>query len=84
MVTRQERVSEFSQSVPPNNKSAELLCEDHCGTYVIPFLCERRNGAWYKIGDSRPVDANVIGWRMAGATSKTADLDVWTTQTWME
>ena len=64
MATREERLGEFSQSEPPNKKAVQLLCEDHCGAYVIPFLCERRNGEWYKIGNSAPVGATVVGWRM--------------------
>jgi hypothetical protein len=62
MATRRERLSEFNQSLPPIGKPVQLLCEDHCGTYVAPFVCERRDGAWYKIGASKPVEANVIGW----------------------
>lgn len=69
MVTREKRLSEFSQSEPPNDKVAELLCEDHSGTYLLPFSCERRNGAWYKLGSIRPLDAAVVGWRMARTRS---------------
>jgi hypothetical protein len=63
MATRQERLNEFSESVPPESVPLNLLCEDHCGTYLIPFDCERREGAWYRIETSKPIDANVIGWR---------------------
>jgi hypothetical protein len=63
MTTRQERLAEFSESIPPEAKPVHLLCEDHCGTYIIPFACERRGGAWYRIGASKPIDTNVIGWR---------------------
>jgi len=63
MATRQERLTEFSESIPPEGKPVQLLCEDHCGTYIIPFACERREGAWYRVGATNPIDTNVIGWR---------------------
>ena len=41
MVTRQERIDAFThQGVPPANQPLEVLCEDHVGTYVIPFLAD--------------------------------------------
>ncbi len=70
MATRQERLGEFNESVPPIGKPVQLLCEDHCGTYVAPFVCERRNGSWYRIGATVPVEANVIGWRRTSAKPK--------------
>jgi len=63
MVTRHERLSEFNESIPPEGEPLQLLCEDHSGTYIIPFACERRDGAWYRIGIIKLIDANVIGWR---------------------
>ena len=51
----------------------QLLCEDHCGTYVAPFVCERRDGAWYKIGASKPVEAaKVVGWPRTSRKIQTA------------
>jgi hypothetical protein len=70
MTTRQERLTEFSESIPPEGEPVELLCEDHCGTYMIPFACERREGAWYRIGSSKPIDTNVIGWRRSRPKAK--------------
>jgi len=70
MATRQERLGEFKESIPPIGKPVQLLCEDHCGTYVAPFVCERRDGAWYRMGASKPAEANVIGWRRTSAKSK--------------
>jgi hypothetical protein len=40
-----------------------LLCEDHNGTYVIPFPCCWVDGAWRSIRSNRQIEANVIGWR---------------------
>ena len=45
MVTRQERIDAFThQGVPPANQPLEVLCQDHVGTYVIPFLCRSSSG----------------------------------------
>ena len=59
MVTRQERIDAFThQGVPPANQPVEVLCEDHVGTYVIPFLCRWSSGAWYSVDTSKPIEAN--------------------------
>jgi hypothetical protein len=51
MVTRQERIDAFThQGAPPANQPLEVLCEDHVGTYVIPFLCRWSSGAWPQCG----------------------------------
>jgi hypothetical protein len=40
MATRQERIDVFvHEGTPPTDRPLEILCEDHVGTYVIPFLC---------------------------------------------
>jgi hypothetical protein len=45
MATRQERIDAFThEGVPPTHQPLEILCEDHVGTYVIPFLCRWNNG----------------------------------------
>ena len=58
MVTRQARIDAFHQGVPPTDQSLELLCEDHIGTYVIPF------GAWQNAETGKPIEATVVGWRV--------------------
>jgi hypothetical protein len=42
----------------------ELLCEDHIGTYVIPFLCRWRDGAWRTLDNHNRIEATVVGWRV--------------------
>ncbi len=65
MATRQARIDAFThQGVPPVDQPHELLCEDHVGTYVIPFLCRWSNGAWQSIETSSPIEATVVGWRL--------------------
>ena len=49
MATRQQRIDAFDhQGTPPLDQSLEILCEDHVGTYVIPFLCQWSDGTWQK------------------------------------
>jgi hypothetical protein len=65
MVTRQERIDAFTyQGVPPTDQPLEVLCEDHVGTYVIPFLCRWSSGAWRSVDTSSPIEATVVGWRV--------------------
>jgi hypothetical protein len=65
MATRQERIDAFNHDgPPPTDQPLELLCEDHVGTYVIPFLCRWRNGTWQGLDTDRCIDATVLGWRV--------------------
>jgi hypothetical protein len=64
MATRQERIGAFThEGVPPADQPLELLCEDHVGTYVVPFLCRWQSGAWQSVATSTPIEATVLGWR---------------------
>jgi hypothetical protein len=65
MATRQERIDAFSHDgTPPTDQPLELLCEDHVGTYVIPFLCLWRNGVWQGLDTDKCIEATVLGWRV--------------------
>jgi hypothetical protein len=65
MATRQERIDEFSHGgSPPADQPLELLCEDHVGTYVIPFLCRWHNGGWQSLDADKSIEATVLGWRV--------------------
>jgi len=65
MATRQERIAAFTQQCdPPADQPVELLCEDHVGTYVIPFLCRWTSGALHSMETGRPIEATVLGWRV--------------------
>jgi len=65
MATRQERIDAFThEGVPPADQPLELLCEDHVGTYVIPFLCRWRSGVWQSVDSRCPIEATVVGWRV--------------------
>jgi hypothetical protein len=64
MATRQHRLAEFvSTGNPPPEQPLELLCEDHIGTYLIPFLCRWSDGVWQSVESGEPIQATVVGWR---------------------
>jgi hypothetical protein len=64
MVTRSERLGDFvTDRDPAPDISVELLCEDHVGTYVLPFLCRREDAAWLNGKTGEPIEAVVVGWR---------------------
>lgn len=57
-------MAEFnSPTDAPGQGPLRLLCEDHVGSYVIPFPCIRREGAWRNAATGEPIEAEVIGWR---------------------
>jgi hypothetical protein len=65
MATRQQRISAFiHEGDPPADQPLELLCEDHVGTYIIPFLYRLSNGAWQSVDTGSRIEATVIGWRV--------------------
>ena len=43
----------------------QVLCEDHVGTYMPPFLCRWSGGEWLNGNTSMPLEAEVLGWRKA-------------------
>jgi hypothetical protein len=64
MATRQERIDAFvHEGMASIDRPLEILCEDHIGTYVIPFLCRWSDGIWRSVKPDRPIEAKVIGWR---------------------
>ena len=47
MATREKRLAQFDGSGdPPPNQPVEVLCEDHSGTYQLPFACRWIDGHW--------------------------------------
>jgi hypothetical protein len=64
MATRQQRLDDFlSDGEPSAGELMELLCEDHNGTYVLPFRCLWVDGTWRSIRSDHRIEATVIGWR---------------------
>ena len=71
LVTRQERMDDFiHEGRPPNDQPLQILCEDHVGTYVIPFPCRWRDGIWEHAKTSRRIEAAVVGWRALNKTQR--------------
>jgi len=64
MATRERRLAQFDGSgEPPPDQSVEVLCEDHSGTYQLPFACRFIDGQWRNHATGGAVEATVIGWR---------------------
>lgn len=64
MATRQQRLNDFDGvGEPPAGEPVELLCEDHCGTYAVPFPCHWVEDAWRSMKSEEKIEAAVIGWR---------------------
>ncbi len=63
MATRAHRISEFIQTAPPSDLAVTVLCEDHNGTYVVPFACQWVDGNWVNAGSGQPIESRVVGWR---------------------
>jgi hypothetical protein len=64
MVVRTARLLEFNTHQEPNpTDDVELLCEDHRGTYVLPFPCRRVDRMWLNAKTGEKVEAEVLGWR---------------------
>lgn len=68
MVERASRLAQFiNDRMPREDEAVQLLCEDHSGTYTLPFLCRWAENHWVNIQTSRPIEAAVAGWRQAPA-----------------
>lgn len=63
MATRDARLAEFNCiEEPPDDQPVHILCEDHVGTYAVPFPCVCQNGTWRNAGTDEVITATVIGW----------------------
>jgi hypothetical protein len=65
MATREKRLAQFDgNGDPPHDHPVELLCEDHSGTYQLPFACRWIDGQWRNEKTGSAVEATVVGWRL--------------------
>ena len=65
MATRERRLAEFDGAgVPPPGLPVQVLCEDHSGTYQLPFACRWIDGSWRNSESGLMVQAQVVGWRL--------------------
>jgi hypothetical protein len=64
MVTRTIRLKDFkTDGYPSSGLPVQALAEDHVGTYILPFPCQRLNGEWRNGTTGEAVQASIIGWR---------------------
>ena len=65
VAARHQRLDAFpGEGTPPGDVACELLCEDHVGTYTLPYLCQWSNGTWRSVKTGEPVKAGVVAWRV--------------------
>jgi hypothetical protein len=68
MATRERRLAEFNgDGEPPPDQPVQVLCEDHSGTYQLPFPCRFVDGEWHNHESGGIVEATVVGWRLPPA-----------------
>jgi hypothetical protein len=64
MALRSARLMEFTTDIEPlAGVEVELLCEDHNGTYLLPFPCYRAEGEWHNVTTDEILQADILGWR---------------------
>jgi len=64
MVTRIARLKDFrTDGYPGCGLPVQVLAEDHVGTYILPFLCERMDGEWRNGTTGEVVQASIVAWR---------------------
>jgi hypothetical protein len=64
LATRAARIDEFiTDAVPEAGMLVELLCEDHVGTYLLPFLCRTIPEGFRNEQTGELVTGSVVGWR---------------------
>ena len=63
MVTRETRLAEFQTDSPLVGATVDVLCEDHNGTYTLPFPCKWNGTDWVNVKSGHLVEATVVGWR---------------------
>lgn len=64
IAARMKRLDDYpGEGLPPPGTACELLCEDHVGTYALPYLCQWSDGSWRNIKTGEPVIGGVVAWR---------------------
>lgn len=64
VISRQQRIAQFNQSEPPYMEGCMLLCEDHIGTYLLPFACKWDGLNWSPVERDSPLEVRVVGWKL--------------------
>ena len=64
MVTRTERLQYFiTAAAPPFGSVFEVVCQDHVGTYRLPWLCRSTPSGLRNERTGELIEGRVIGWR---------------------
>jgi len=62
---RQFRLDDFpGQGEPPLGVLCDLLCEDHVGTYRLPFPCSWSGEHWRNARTGDAIEGAVVAWRL--------------------
>ena len=69
MATGDHRIAEFNSGEPTEGEQVELLCEDHNGTYRLPFACKFAAGKWRATSSDaalsdHELEVPVLEWRV--------------------
>lgn len=71
--SRMQRLADYpGEGAPPPDVPCELLCEDHVGTYALPYGCVWTQGEWRNADTGAPVKAGVVGWRVRQGRGRAA------------
>ena len=62
---RQFRLDDFpGEGEPPQNVPCDVLCEDHVGTYRLPFACSWAGDHWRNANTGDAIEGAVVAWRI--------------------
>lgn len=62
---RQVRLDDFpGEGVPPTDVACDVLCEDHVGTYRLPFPCAWAGDHWRNAQTGEAIEGEVVAWRV--------------------
>ena len=64
-LARQSRLDDFpGEGTPPVDVPCDVLCEDHVGTYRLPFPCSWSGEFWRNAKTGDAIEGMVVAWRI--------------------
>ena len=68
---RQFRLDDFpGEGEPPVDAPCDVLCEDHVGTYRLPFPCAWAGDHWRNAQTGDPIEGEVVAWRLKNIATR--------------